>query len=308
MTAPTPPWSRPVRRGLVLAICCLSVAVTGIDITIVNVALPSIGRSLHASVSGLQWTIGAYTLVIACLLVLSGSLADRYGRKRIFQLGLCVFSASSLLCGVAPGVGWLIAFRGLQAVGGSMLNPVAMSIIVSVFTEPKERARAVGVWGSVIGVTAAAGPILGGVLVSALGWRSVFWVNVPVGIVAIALTQRFVPESRAERVRAYDPPGQALVVVLFASIIVATIEGPNRGWDSLAIVGLYLLAVAALVGLLVVESRQPEPLIDPRFFRSPPFAGANLIALAISASLGDSCSSTRSTFRMSEARVRCPLG
>jgi EmrB/QacA subfamily drug resistance transporter len=276
----------PVRRRLVLAVCCLSVCVTGIDITIVNVALPSIGASLHAPVSSLQWTVDAYTLVIACLLVLSGSLADRFGRKRVFRTGLSLFSLSSLLCGLAPSVGWLIGFRALQAVGGSMLNPVAMSIIVSVFTGRRERARAVGVWGSAIGITVAAGPVLGGVLVSAIGWRSVFWVNVPIGIAAIVLTQRFVPESKASRPRAFDPPGQGLIIVLFASIIAATIEGPGQGWGSPPIAGLYVLAALALTGVLAVEPRRPEPLIDLRFFRSPPFSGANVIALAVSASLG----------------------
>jgi EmrB/QacA subfamily drug resistance transporter len=267
-------------------VCCLSVAVTGIDITIVNVALPSIGDSLGASLSSLQWSIDAYTLVLACLLILSGSLADRFGRKRVFRLGLSLFAVSSLLCGLAPGVGWLIAFRALQAVGGSMLNPVAMSIIVSVFTDRRERAWAVGVWGSVIGITVAAGPVLGGVLVDALDWRSVFWVNVPIGLVAILLTQRFVPESRADRPRAYDPPGQLLVIALFASIIFATIEGPQQGWGAPVIVGLYTLAALAVVGIVLVESRRAEPLLDLRFFRSPPFSGANAIALAMSASLG----------------------
>ena len=167
-----------------------------------------------------------------------------------------------------------------------MLNPVAMSIIVSVFRDRQDRARAVGVWGSAIGITVAAGPILGGVLVSAIDWRSVFWVNVPIGIAAILLTQRFVPESKAGRARAYDPPGQGLIIVLFASIIAATIEGPRQGWGSLPIVGLFVLAALAVVGVLVVESRRPEPLIDLRFFRSAPFSGANVIALAVSASLG----------------------
>ncbi|GAA3561221.1 MFS transporter [Amycolatopsis ultiminotia] len=280
------PPARPVRRRLVLAVCCLSVCVTGVDITIVNVALPSIATSLHASVSSLQWTIDAYTLVIACLLVLAGSLADRFGRKRVFQIGLALFSLSSLLCGLAPSVGWLIGFRALQAVGGSMLNPVAMSIIVSVFTDRRERAWAVGVWGSAIGVTIAAGPILGGILVSALSWRSVFWVNVPIGLAAIALTQWFIPESKSHRARAYDPPGQVLIIVLFASIITATIEGPRAGWGSPFIIGLYVLAAVVMLAVIIVESRRREPLIDPRFFRSPPFAGANTIALAISASLG----------------------
>jgi EmrB/QacA subfamily drug resistance transporter len=278
--------ARPVHRRLVLAICCLSVCVTGIDITIVNVALPSISRDLHASVAGLQWTVDAYSLVMACLLVLSGSMADRFGRKRIFQVGLSLFSLSSLLCGLAPGVGWLIAFRGLQAVGGSMLNPVAMSIIVSVFTDRRERARAVGMWGSAIGITVAAGPVLGGLLVSGIGWRSVFWVNVPIGIAVILLTRKFVPESKAARGRAFDPPGQALITVLFASIIAAAIEGPRHGWADPWIVGLFVLAVLALVGMLIVEPRRPEPLIDLRFFRSPPFSGANTISVVMSAGLG----------------------
>src|ERR1035437_6470473 len=136
------------RRSVVLATCCLSVFMAGLDGTIVNVALSSIQRALHASVSGLQWRIDSDTLVIACLLMLSGSLADRFGRRRVFQIGLAAFSLGSLLCSLAPSLGWLIAFRGLQAIGGSMLNPVAMSIIRNVFEDPKERAKAIGMWGS----------------------------------------------------------------------------------------------------------------------------------------------------------------
>lgn len=282
MTGP----SRPVHRRLVLAVCCLSVGVTGIDLSIVNVALPSIAKDLHASVSGLQWTVDAYSLVMACLLMLSGSLADRFGRKRIFQLGLTLFSLASLLCALSPGVGWLIAFRGLQAVGGSMLNPVAMSIIVNVFTDRRERAKAIGVWGSVIGITIAAGPVLGGVLVSAITWQSVFWVNVPIGIAAIVLTQKFVPESKAARARKFDLPGQALIIVPFASIITATIEGPRHGWTDPWIIALFVLAALAVIGILTVEPRRPEPLIDLRFFRSPPFSGANAISVVMSAALG----------------------
>ncbi len=278
--------SRAVRRWLVLAICCLSVGVTGINLTIVNVALPSISKDLHASLSSLQWTVSTYSLVMACLLMLSGSMADRFGRKRIFQLGLTLFSAGSLLCGLAPGVGWLIAFVSVQAVGGSMLNPVAMSIIVSVFPDRGERARAIGVWGSVIGVTMAAGPVLGGLLVSGIDWRSVFWISVPIGVVAFVLAQRYVPESKAARARTFDPYGQALIIVLFASIIAATIEGPRHGWSNPWIVGLVALAVVALAGILVVEPRRPEPLVDLRYFRSPPFSGANLISLMMTAGLG----------------------
>src|ERR1700760_255134 len=152
-------------RYLILAICCMSLLIVSMDITIVNIALPSIRTDLHASVSGLQWTIDAYTLVLASLLVLSGSTADRFGRRRTFQIGLIVFTLSSLLCSLAPGLGWLILFRTFQAVGGSMLNPVAMSIITNIFTERKERARAIGIWGGVVGISFALGPIVGGLMI-----------------------------------------------------------------------------------------------------------------------------------------------
>jgi EmrB/QacA subfamily drug resistance transporter len=274
------------RRQLILAICCLSVCIGGIDVTIVNVALPAIRNSMHASVNGLEWTTDAYTLVIACLLMLSGSLADRFGRRRVFQIGLTLFSLGSLLCSVAPGIGWLVAFRGLQAVGGSMLNPVAMSIIVNTFPDRKERARAIGVWGSAAGLSLALGPVFGGFLVSGIGWRSIFWINVPIGIAAIILTQRFVPESKAARARRLDPAGQAFIIMLFASITAGVIEGPRRGWGSPVIIGLFVLAIVALIALIVVESRRREPLIDLRFFRSAPFSGATVIAISAFATLG----------------------
>jgi len=157
------------RRMLILAICCMSILIVGLDNTIINVALPSIGRDLRAPVSGLQWTVDAYTLVLASLLMLAGSTADRIGRKRVFLLGLAVFTLGSLLCSLAPSLGWLIAFRMVQAVGGSMLNPVAMSIIRNVFTDPRERAQAIGMWGATVGVSLALGPVLGGTLVQSVG-------------------------------------------------------------------------------------------------------------------------------------------
>src|SRR6478609_6142720 len=184
--------TRRQRLGI-LAICSLSMLVVGLDITIVNVALPAIGEDLQASREGLQWTLDAYTVVLASFLMLSGSLADRLGRRRVFVTGLVVFSTASVLCSVAPGVEALIAFRTLQALGGSMLNPVAMSIIVNTFTEPRERAQAVGVWGAGFGVSMALGPIIGGALVSTAGWESIFLINLPLGLAAIALTLRFVP-------------------------------------------------------------------------------------------------------------------
>src|SRR5580704_17917229 len=179
------------RRYLILQICCMSLLIVGLDITIVNVALPSIRRELHASVSGLQWTAAAYTLVLASLLMLSGSAADRMGRRRVFQAGLLTFTAGSLLCSLAPSLSWLIAFRMLQAVGGSMLNLVAMSIITNTFSDRTERARAIGVWGAVIGVSMALGPVAGGALVASVGWRGIFWVNVPIGLAAVVLAGLF---------------------------------------------------------------------------------------------------------------------
>ncbi|HEY2769736.1 MAG TPA: MFS transporter [Solirubrobacteraceae bacterium] len=277
--------SRP-RRLLVLGICCMSLLVVGLDATIVNVALPSIHRSLHASLSGLQWTIDAYTLVLASLLMLAGSTADRIGRRMVFQTGLAIFGLASLLCALAPTLGLLIAARVLQAIGGAMLNPVAMSIIRNVFEDPRERAQAIGLWGAVFGLSMALGPVLGGVLVDASNWRLVFLVNVPVTIVAIILTALFVPESRAPHPRRVDPVGQVLVIVALSSLTYAIIEGGDRGWLTAEILGLFALSAIAFVVLVLYELRRREPLIEVRFFRSLPFAGASAIAVCVFASIG----------------------
>jgi len=258
----------------------MSLLIVAMDNTIVNIALPSIRRDLHASLSGLQWTIDAYVIVIASLLLLSGSTADRLGRRRTFQVGLLLFVAGSLLCSLAPSLGWLIGARALQGVGGSMLNPVAMSIITNVFTDPRERARAIGAWGAVVGISLALGPIVGGALTQSVGWRAIFWINVPIGLAAVVLTALFVPESRAPRPRRIDPVGQLLVIVALASLTYAIIEGPRAGWSSAQSVGLFALAALALAGLLLHEPRRADPLIELRFFRSAPFSGATLIAVS----------------------------
>lgn len=274
------------RRMAILAICSMSLFIVGIDNTIINVALPSIGRDLGASVSGLQWTVDAYTLVLASLLMLSGSTGDRLGRRKTFQVGLIVFSLGSLLCSLAPNLGFLVAFRMLQAIGGSMLNPVALSIITNTFTDPKERAQAIGIWGAVIGVSMALGPILGGTLVDSVGWRSIFWINVPIGIAAFILAGRFIPESRADRARKLDPVGQILILVFLASAIFGIIEGPTSGWGSAKIVSTFVIAGVSLISLLIYEPRRNEPLIDLRYFRSIPFSGATVVAVAAFGSLG----------------------
>jgi EmrB/QacA subfamily drug resistance transporter len=271
---------------LILGICCMSLFIVGLDVTVVNVALPSIQRDLHASVSGLQWVVASYSLVLASLLMLSGSTADRVGRRRTFQLGLALFTLGSLLCSLAPSLAALVTFRMVQAIGGSMLNPVAMSIITNTFTERAERARAIGIWGGVVGLSMALGPVVGGLLVSSVGWQSIFWVNIPVGITAIVLTALFVPESKAPRPRRFDPVGQLLVMITLATLVYGIIEGPGRGWTSALIIGCFAVAVVAAVGFALYESRRREPLLDTRFFRSVPFSGATMIAVSAFAALG----------------------
>ncbi|AOR34471.1 MFS transporter [Streptomyces fodineus] len=274
----------PRRRLLVLAICCMSLLIVSLDNTVLNVALPSMQRDLHATTSGLQWTIDAYTLVLASLLMLAGSTADRVGRKRVFMTGLVVFSVGSLLCSLAPNLSLLVVFRMVQAIGGSMLNPVAMSIITNTFTDARERARAIGAWGAVVGISMAAGPLVGGLLVQSVSWRAIFWINLPVGLAALLLTLRFVPESRAPKARRPDPVGQLLVIALFGSLTYAIIEAPDSGPGAVA--AFAAVALAALLGLLWYEPRRTEPLIDLRFFHSAPFSGATVIAISAFAALG----------------------
>jgi EmrB/QacA subfamily drug resistance transporter len=274
------------RRSAILLICCTSILIVGIDITAVNVALPSIGRELHASISGLQWTVDAYTVVLASLLMLSGSMGDRFGRKPVFMTGLAIFLVASALCSVASSVEELVAFRALQAVGGSMLNPVAMSIITNTFTEPRERSQAVGIWGAVVGISMALGPVLGGGLVSAVSWRAIFLLNVPIVLTAIALTAWFVPNSKALTPRRFDPVGQVLMIAFIATLTFAIIEVPSDGWGAPVTVIAFAAALVALAGLLYLEPRRREPLLDLRFFRSTPFASAILIAIAAFAAFG----------------------
>jgi EmrB/QacA subfamily drug resistance transporter len=270
---------RPMRRNLVLGICCMSVLLVAMDVTIVNVALPAIQHDLHASLSGLQWILDAYTLVVASLLMLSGSMSDRFGRRRVFQIGLSLFVTGSLLCSLAHTINQLIAYRALQGLGASMLNPVALSIVANVFTEPRERAQAVGVWGAVSGMALALGPLMGGALTQSVGWRSIFWVNVPIGITAIILAAMYVPESKAARARAFDPVGQSLVFLGLTMLTYAVIEGPRAGWSSSEIRGLFAAAGLSFIGFLLYEPRRKEPLVNLRFFRSVPFSSATILGL-----------------------------
>jgi len=275
-----------VRKGIILVSCCLSLLIVSMDATIVNVAIPNIRADLHASASQLQWVIDIYTLVLASLLLLSGATADRFGRRRTFQIGLTVFAIGSLLCSLSPNIETLIIARMVQAVGGSMLNPVAMSIITQVFTGRVERARAIGIWGGVVGISMALGPIVGGALIQVVDWRAVFWINLPICAAAIVLTAIFVPESRSATMRDVDPVGQGLGMTFLFGVVYVLIEGPFRGWTDARIVAVGVVALLAFVGFLRYESRRRDPFIDLRFFRSIPFASATMIAVCAFAAWG----------------------
>jgi len=267
------------RRMGVLLICSSSLFIVYLDSTILNVALPTLQKDLHASLSGLQWIADAYLLVVSCLLMLTGSTADRLGRKRLFLVGLTGFGLASLLCSLAPNTGTLIGLRMLQGVGGSMLTPISLSIVRQTFHDPKERVRALGIWSGIFGVAAACGPVVGGVLVSEVGWRSIFWLNVPICAAMIAATLRYVPESRAPKPRRIDVPGQLLMIVLLGSLTYAVIQGPVSGWTATSTLALFAVAALAAVIFVTVERRREEPLLELRFFRSHPFTGASVIAV-----------------------------
>jgi EmrB/QacA subfamily drug resistance transporter len=274
------------RKGIILVSCCLSLLIVSMDATIVNVAVPNIRADLHASASQLQWVIDIYTLVLASLLLLSGATADRFGRRRTFQIGLTVFALGSLLCSLSPNIQILILARMLQAIGGSMLNPVAMSIITQVFTGRVERARAIGVWGGVVGISMALGPIVGGLLIELVNWRAVFWINLPICALALVLTAIFVPESRSITMRDVDPVGQGLGMAFLFGLVYVLIEGPVRGWADTRIIAVAVVALVAFIVFLRYESRRHDPFIDLRFFRSVPFASATMIAVCAFASWG----------------------
>ncbi|MGW5423763.1 MFS transporter [Streptomyces sp. NPDC003943] len=288
MTATTHP-ARPAvppvlsarRRWTVLAVCCLSMFLVGLDTTIVNVGLPAIGRGLDTDTRGLEWIVDAYTLVLAGLLISSGALADRFGRRRVFQCGLAVFGAASLVCALAPSAGVLVAARAVQGVGASMLSPVALAIVVNAMPDPRERAQAIGIWASVFGLSMAAGPVTGGALLAGLDWRALFWINAPVIVAALLLSAVFVPESRGQRVRRLDLPGQLLLTIALAAVVGVLIEGPRIGWTSPAALAGYAGATVATAAFVRVESRRAEPLMDLRLFGRPVFSGAVVGAVAV---------------------------
>ena len=269
------------RKTGILATCCLCSLITGMDLTIANLAIPSIRSDLAATAAHTQWVIAIYALVIASLQLLGGAAGDRFGRRRVLQTGLTIFMFGSLLCSLAPIVDMLIVARAVQAIGASMMNPVALAIIAQVFVGPAERARAMGIWGAVFGASLALGPVVGGVLIDLFGWRSVFWINLPVGAVAIALCAVLVPQSRSATVRGIDPVGQALAAGSLFGLVFVLIESPGRGWTHPWIVAIAAATVLASAGFLRYESRHADPFVELRYFRSIPFAAAALTALFV---------------------------
>jgi EmrB/QacA subfamily drug resistance transporter len=270
----------PVVRGpgLVLGVCCLSLFLVTMDVTIMNVALPAIHAGLQSSIADVQWAVDGYNVVMASVLLLSGSLADRFGRKRMFQTGIAIFGIASLACSVAPSIQALILFRIVQALGGSLLTPSGMGIIVNTFTDPKERAKAIGVWGTMTGLSMSAGPLLGGLLTQTLGWRWIFAINVPIVIAAIVLSASVFSESRAPHARRFDPVGQVLAIVTLGAFVWALIYGRETHWSAIAVVAA-VVAIAAAGLFVPYELRRREPLIELQFFRKLPFASASAIAV-----------------------------
>jgi EmrB/QacA subfamily drug resistance transporter len=253
-----------------------------LDNTVVNVALPSIGRDLHISLSELEWIVTAYALVFAALLITGGKLADMFGRRKIFVIGLAIFSLSSLACGLAPNAGFLIGARAAQGIGAALMNPATLSIITATFP-PKQRGQAIGIWAGVSALALAIGPLIGGLIVDNIGWNWIFFVNVPIGVLGIVVSQLVIKESRdTSHEQSIDLPGLLTSGLALFSLSYALIEGNQKGWASAEILGLFVAAAVLLAAFIVLESRQRLPMLDLSLFKIPSFVGANLVALLVS--------------------------
>jgi EmrB/QacA subfamily drug resistance transporter len=270
----------------VLAVTILGSGVAFLEATVVNVALPRIGTDLEADVAGLQWTLNGYLLTLAALILLGGSLGDRYGRRRVFEIGIVWFTSASLLCAVAPNVEVLIAARVLQGVGGALLTPGSLAIIEATF-HPDDRARAIGAWSALSGIAAAVGPLVGGYLVDAVTWRAIFLLNIPLGAFIIYISRRHVPETRNPAVTgALDVPGSVLATLGLAAVTFALIQAPEEGTSTGMIVTAVVLGVAALAAFVAVERRAAQPMIPLGIFSSRQFTSANVVTFAVYAALG----------------------
>ncbi|WP_051634651.1 MULTISPECIES: DHA2 family efflux MFS transporter permease subunit [unclassified Mycobacterium] len=270
----------------VLAATVLGSGMAQLDATVVNVALPAIGQDLNAEVGGLQLVVSAYSVTLAALILLSGSLGDRLGRKRVFVVGVAWFTVASAICAVAPNAEMLIAARALQGIGGALLTPGSLAIIQSVFM-PTDRAKAIGAWSALGGVAAAIGPLLGGYLVQAINWRAIFLINVPLGCLVAWLAVRHVPESRDPSTAGrLDYAGATAATAGLAGTTYAVVEGPNRGWDSPVVLAAGVLGVIALVAFVVIERRTANPMLPLGIFSSRQFTSANAVTFVVYTALG----------------------
>jgi EmrB/QacA subfamily drug resistance transporter len=272
------------RKWWTLVAVCIAIFMLLIDITVVNVALPSLQKSLDASFSELQWVVDAYALTLATFVLTAGSAGDLYGRKRVFLAGIVLFTAASALCGAAPDPVFLILSRAVQGIGGAIMFAVSLALISQEF-HGKERGTAFGVWGATTGAAVAIGPLVGGMLTSWLSWRWIFFVNLPIGILAFLLSLRFLHESKDPEHGRIDAVGLALLTSGLFCLVFALIEGNKRGWSSTLIVSLLVAAAVLLTGFIVQQLLQRVPMIDPRLFRKPAFTGVQAAAFALSASL-----------------------
>jgi EmrB/QacA subfamily drug resistance transporter len=269
------------RRWWTLGAMCFALFMIMLDNTVVNVALPSIQRDFDASLSALEWTINAYTLTFAVLLVTGGRLGDIFGRRRVFLLGVSIFALSSATIGFGPTEGWLVASRAAQGVGAALMMPGTLSIITNAFP-PEERGKAIGIWAGVSAIALAVGPLLGGWLTEDVSWRAIFFLNLPVAAGAIAVTLFAAEESRDDTVdRRVDFPGILTITTGLGALVLALVEGNAWGWGSPEILGLLTLSVVALAAFVWVERRFPAPMVDFAFFRSRQFFGANVVAFMV---------------------------
>lgn len=269
------------RRWLILAAMVFGLFMPLLDNLVVNIAMPTIQRSLGAGVSELQWIVDSYTLTFASFMLIGGTLGDLYGRKRFFIGGLLLFLGGSLACGLSGSTKELIAFRALQGIGSAILLPGTLSIITTTFTG-KDRGAAIGIWASMSGVAVAVGPLVGGWLVEHMSWQSIFFINVPVGVIAVTMAGLVVPESRDElRSRSLDVRGLVTGTAGLALLVFGMIEGNGRGWTDPIILGCFALAAGLLGAFLRIEKHSPDPMLDLSFFRIPTFAASNLVAAAV---------------------------
>lgn len=272
------------RRWWTLVVVCLAIFMLLLDITIVNVALPDIARELDASFSDLQWVVNAYALTLAALLLTAGSLADRLGRRAVFAVGLVLFTASSLACALAPSALFLILARGAQGVGGAVMFSVSLALLAQEF-HGRDRATAFAIWGATTGAAVAVGPLVGGALTSGMGWPAIFYLNLPIGAVALWLTLTRVRETRDPGARGVDWIGTVLFSGALFALVLGLIRGNAEGWGSAPIVALLAGAAALLVAFVAVERRREEPMLDLALFRKPAFCGASIAAFTLSAAM-----------------------